>query len=1198
MQINLQKSKAATAELNMWEYDIALVQEPNLTPGGALNLVQHPRKGYCLGGARAAIVVNETIEYWPIDSLSTKDMAVIAVKTGGQQSTLYMASCYLDSLQAIPSRELIRLTDHCNEQRIPLLIGTDANAHSRAWGEDVSNHRGEALEDWIMQNDMYVINVGRTPTHVPDNGNRSTIIDLTLANGPARYLINDWGVLVEEPSLSDHRLIRYRIDTITSKESSVVRSLAKVNWEKYKNHLEKHDIKYILQEEDLDMRALILQEDLVEALNVFAPKKARSHKHNKTWWSELLKQKRKILRNVQRKKNTHTRVADKYRQLKKEYSHELARAKKQSWKDFCSKAESARDISKIIQILENPPKRQMSLLSKEEVILAPQDSLNHLVLTHFPDSALGDGDTQEGVSHHENNDTADFSGICQYINTTKIKAAFKSFGDYKSPGPYELPPIALKHMSDKHLDMVCLIYRQSLATGKVPKCWRIMKVVFIPKAGKSDYAVAKAYRPITLSNFLLKGLERLIQWFILEYHIREPLFRQHAYTKGYSCETALSTFVNDVERAIYNGRYVLAVSLDCSGAFDCIKFDAAQTCMERKNIPKNIITWYVNLLRNRTVTAEVQGFSATICPARGSPQGGVLSPLIWNLIMDSFLTQFQGDSVRVLGYADDILLYIEGTDPILMGNLLQPALDKVIEWGDINGLSFNPTKTKTILFTKRRRMIKLPSLHLDGADLKYDDSFKYLGVEIHKSLSWTRHITERANKCKFLLMKSKNVISTKWGLTPDKMEWVYKAMVRPKLTYGAITWAHDIKELDKLKIQRVQRLALLSILRPLRSTPTAGMEAILGWMPLTMHCEEIGLCAYLRTKEMPRNTWDGIGKMTRASGHIAKWQKLENKFISCDLPRQSKFSKYIWREETPLTWAKDSFETPLVLYTDASKEGENIGYAWCACDGDYVIAEDRLSTKGVSVHHAEIMAIKEALSWLKDHGDPNRNTVLFSDSQSAVMKLNGHTAEDELVLTTMELTRDITKTISISINWVKGHSNQTGNEFADALARMGAKEATMIQSVYPFYPLTHKEIKKLIHVNFIEQWKSWWSHLDPSKYHITRLFIPQISETQIVSRMNQKDLRKLVQIITGHGLFKRHLRHWNDIQDIACQLCGEENEDPWHLWNLCPALNGPRTKIKQEIDRGLLWQKGLVKFFQGKELTHLYVYNETLLKPS
>ena len=551
----------------------------------------------------------------------------------------------------------------------------------------------------------------------------------------------------------------------------------------------------------------------------------------------------------------------------------------------------------------------MSLLSKSGETLSPQDSLNHLVLTHFPDSTLEDTEP-EGMA---SKGYTDFSGICQYITKEKIIAAFKSFGDYKSPGPDDLPPVALKHLDDNHLEVICLIYKQSLAEGLVPECWRQMKVVFIPKVGKSDYAVAKAYRPITLSNFLLKGLERLIQWFILEHHIKEPLFRQHAYTKGRSCETALSGFVDDAERAVFNGRYLLAVSLDCSGAFDCIKFDSAQTCMERKGIPSNIIRWYVNLLKNRTVKAKVQGYTATVQPARGSPQGGVLSPLVWNLIMDSFLTQFQGDSVKVLGYADDILLYTEGTDPASLGDLLQPALDKVIDWGNRNGLTFNPTKTKTILFTRRRRLKNLPTLRLDDTELTYSDSFKYLGVEIHKSLSWTRHITERTNKCKFLLLKSKNIISSKWGLTPDKMEWVFKAIVRPKLTYGSIVWAHDIKELDKLKLQKVQRLALLSILRPLRSTPTAGMEVLMGWLPLALHCKEMGLCAYLRTKNAAPRNWDCIGKMSKVTGHIAKWNKLENESISADLPRQVKFLINMWSETAALQILNGSFDHPLVL---------------------------------------------------------------------------------------------------------------------------------------------------------------------------------------------------------------------------------------------------------------------------------------------
>ena len=230
---------------------------------------------------------------------------------------------------------------------------------------------------------------------------------------------------------------------------------------------------------------------------------------------------------------------------------------------------------------------------------------------------------------------------------------------------------------------------------------------------------------------------------------------------------------------------------------------------------------------------------------------------------------------------------------------------------------------------------------------------------------------------------------------------------------------------------------------------------------------------------------------------------------------------------------------------------------------------------------AEIIAIREALSWLKDNGDCNRITRLYSDSLSAVNKLNGFTAEEYQTFETMELMRDLSKSFSLTINWVKGHSDQTGNEYVDTLARKGAKEATKIQTTYPHFPLTYREIKQLIHSNYLSQWQVWWETLDETKYHISRLFVPQVVENQIASKMNQKDLMNLVQIITGHGLFKRHLRHWNDIHDTSCDLCGEAVEDPWHLWNLCPAPNGHRARIQKEIDRGLLWQKGLIKF-KGK----------------
>ncbi len=59
---------------------------------------------------------------------------------------------------------------------------------------------------------------------------------------------------------------------------------------------------------------------------------------------------------------------------------------------------------------------------------------------------------------------------------------------------------------------------------------------------------------------------------------------------------ALSTCVNDIEDLVLNGKHTLAISLDWSGAFDCIKFESAERCMTLKIIPSNIVSWYTNLL--------------------------------------------------------------------------------------------------------------------------------------------------------------------------------------------------------------------------------------------------------------------------------------------------------------------------------------------------------------------------------------------------------------------------------------------------------------------------------------------------------------------------------------------------------------------------------------------------------------------------
>ncbi len=66
-----------------------------------------------------------------------------------------------------------------------------------------------------------------------------------------------------------------------------------------------------------------------------------------------------------------------------------------------------------------------------------------------------------------------------------------------------------------------------------------MRVAFIPKVGKECYTSLKSYRPITLSNFVLKVLKRIIQWSLTDRVVCLLLYGQYAYTAGRSTEMAL-----------------------------------------------------------------------------------------------------------------------------------------------------------------------------------------------------------------------------------------------------------------------------------------------------------------------------------------------------------------------------------------------------------------------------------------------------------------------------------------------------------------------------------------------------------------------------------------------------------------------------------------------------------------------------------
>ena len=84
----------------------------------------------------------------------------------------------------------------------------------------------------------------------------------------------------------------------------------------------------------------------------------------------------------------------------------------------------------------------------------------------------------------------------------------------------------------------------------------------------------------------------------------------------------------------------------------------------------------------------------------------------------------------------------------------------------------------------------------------------YLGVVLDQKLNWSLHIDKKVAKAKKFLHLIKPALHHIWGLNPKRMQWIYKQIILPRLTYGCLVWGHSMTNSHIQKIETVERVAL------------------------------------------------------------------------------------------------------------------------------------------------------------------------------------------------------------------------------------------------------------------------------------------------------------------------------------------------------------------------------------------------------
>ena len=1058
-QLNMHRATAAATILTQKVQsnpNVCLLTEPCTAFNKVTNV---PKNHVCLPNAalserpRTAIFIPRSLPHIYLEQLSNPDCTVILLNT--TKGKLLIASIYLDYNKDVVQEWLENLMTYIDDKHLPAILAFDCNAHSKLYGSE-TNERGKIFEEFILNNNLMIENRGNVTTyHAFRRGrNIDTSIDVTLSKGVVP--LHNWRVHDQSFNGSDHHTITWSLP-LELGSRPLIRPWSKAKWDVFTKHVDDYDFhipeNFTTRKIDrlLDRWYKVVEEGLDKACPKRAPKLSPIEED---WYGSdqrYLKNRAKRKYKAQ-KGNNCPKKRKAYVRAKLAYTKSCKKGRRESWRMFVEKTPNETNMAVLFRIAQRRDKRTINTLLKPDGSLTEPgtDTISRLAEVHFPSAIPGAADMAHSNENKINTDVIEEAH--PWIDVDLVRKAMLQFKPNKAPGPDGLKPLVFKYLPTNALEVITIIYKACISLCHTPKRWRETKVIFLPKPGKDSYDVPKSYRPISLSNFLLKTLERLVTWRMDKDMEEYPIHRsQHGFTKGRSTESAISNTVDYIEQFLFDKTHCLGMFLDISSAFDSISIDHIRNTLLAHNGTPDMVEWYYSYLGRRYLDIELHGERTQLTTATGFPQGGVCSAKFWLIAFDEAIHIINSGNIVGNGYADDCSALIGGDHPDNMIDAMQSMLDRLVTWGRSCGLNFNPQKTVAVMFTRATRDFTR-QVRMDGQLIPYSPSVVYLGVTLDQELKWKPHILNKIKKVKGLLMKIASITSAYWGPKPKLMKWAYTGIVRPALSYAAMTWAHAIESEDVItQLRRVNRQAMNTIVKVPRSTPTQAMELILDITPLHLRIKKEGLSTYIRLKSQLHLRWEGVySNLTYSVSHLRYWDyTLTDSGMdsaweasdACCVPKPH--LKFVLDGNSFVNMQDCQGHHDINVYTDGSKLKDQVG------SGVYIIHTDGSTTDlsfrisdHATVYQAELFAIKQAAEHLSTLGTLGR-VKFFVDSQAALRTFQSLTIKSKLALVTIQ-TLNTVRHKSLTFVWTKAHVGNEGNEKADILAKTG----TTLDSIF------------------------------------------------------------------------------------------------------------------------------------------------------